>query len=52
MTEGPGVVQVIVDPQRQREHLRRAKSVKMVAEELQTEKEEILISLDNMLSFS
>lgn len=36
MTEGPGVVQVVVDPQRQREHLRRAKSVKMVAEELQT----------------
>lgn len=32
MTKGPGVVQVIVDPQRQREHLRRAEKTKMVEE--------------------
>lgn len=32
VTKGPGVVQVIVDPQRQREHLRRAKSVKVAGD--------------------
>lgn len=33
VTKGPGVGEVVVDPQRQREHLRRAEGVKIVAEE-------------------
>lgn len=50
--KGPGVIQVVVDPQRQREHLRRGQSDKIEGREQQANADVHICSLAMMVRSS